>query len=175
MALTSVGTFINLALVDAAGNKSGMRIELTYADLAALSTGVTAGDITGLLTDLNAVTDALIVSYSVGEKFEEDTALYGAAGSEVEAKASISAKVAGQPTKRVTLYMPAPTDGIFLGATGEDRNIVDTTDAAIQAWLDNYYAAGANLLKTSDGEQIDNPATAGTFKGKRIHRGSRKG
>ena len=175
MALVSQGTFVNLVIADAAGNRAGLRLTMTYADLAALSTGVTAGDITGLIADLDAVTDGKIVSYSMGEMFAEDTAPLGAAGSEVEAKASMSCAIAGDPTKKVTLYIPAPTDGVFLGTTGENRNIVDTTATIVQSWLNNFSTAGDNLATVSDGESIADPTAAGNFKGKRIHRGSKKG
>lgn len=175
MSLVSKGVFLNVTLADAAGNKSNLQLATKYTDLADLSTNI--ADITGaggVLADLNAITDATIVSYSIGEAFAEDATFYGAAGSEVEANALIVAKVDGSvPGKTVSLRVPAPVDGMFLGTTGDNRNIVDTADADTRAWLANFTSTG--VLTVSDGESIEDPTAAGTWKGKRIHRGSRNG
>lgn len=173
MSLVTSGTFLNVVLADAAGNKSNLRIALGYADLAALSAAVTAGDIDGFLTDLNAVTDARVVSYAYGEGYGEDADFFGAADSEVEALALITSLIDGEPTKSHNLRIPAPADGIFLGVQGANRNIIDVADADLQAYLANFAAAGIALV--SDGEQIADPTVAGNFKGKRIHRASTKG
>lgn len=174
MALVTKGTFLNVTLADAGGNKSTLQFGLDYADLAALSTGVTAGDITGILADVNAVTDATVVGYTVGQAFAEDATFYGAAGSEVENNALIVAKVDGStPGKTVSLRVPAPAAGIFLGTTGDDQRTVDTADADILAYLANFASTGH--ITVSDGESIVDPTTSGSWKGKRIHRGSRNG
>lgn len=175
MALVSKGPFLNLTLADAAGNKSNLQFTLDYADLAALSTNI--ADITGaggVLADLNAITDGTIVSYSVGEAFAEDATLVGAANSEVEEVALINAKVDGTtPGKVVSLRVPAPVNGMFVGDFGDDRNIVDTADADTLAWLANFASTGHILV--SDGESIVDPTSSNAWKGKRIHRGSRNG
>lgn len=172
MALVSKGTFLNVVLADAAGNKSTLNYKLDFADLDALNTGATT--ITDILAALNAVTDAQVVSYNMGEAFAEDASFYGAAGSEVENVALITAKVDGAtPGKSVSLRVPAPNDGVFLGTTGENRNILDTADAAMRTYLALFTADGH--IEVSDGESIEDPTAAGTWKGKRIHRGSRNG
>lgn len=173
MALAFKKAFLNFTLLDEAGNRSSMRYDLDYADLAALSTAWTAGDITTIATDLAAVTDALLAGYNVGVQFEEDTAEVGASGSEVENVALISAKLTGFVNKRVSLRIPAPVVGIFEDTQGEGKNIVDTSDAALQAYLAHMEASG--VIEVSDGESIKDSATAGTFKGKRIHRASTRG
>lgn len=173
MALASKGTFLNVTLADEAGNKSTVRYDLSYADLAALSTAVTAGDVAGILAALNAVTDAQIVGYAMGQSFAEDADFYGAAGSEVENIALISAKIdSAVPGQYASLRIPAPNIGIFEAAQGEGKNIVDITDVALQTYL-ALFDTGA--CRVSGGEVIENPATAGNFKGKRIHRASRNG
>jgi hypothetical protein len=175
MALVTKGTYMTVVVVDAAGNRSTLRYELTYANLAALSTAVTAGDLDGLLADLNAVTDGRVVAYQFGEKFAENADFYGAAGSQVENIALISAKIDGEPNKVAQVRVPAPAIGIFLGTTGKNANIVDIADADILAYLDNFANAGDDIVQVSDGESLADPATAGNWEGKRIHRGSRKG
>lgn len=165
--------FLNVTLVDASGiNKATLRYDLNYADWAALNTGIGAGDITQLLADINGVTDGLISGYSVGESFVEDTDVVGAAGSEVENNALVTCRIDGQLNKYATLRIPAPSDGIFLSATGPNRNRIDVADAALVAYLANFQTG--NLCLVSDGEQIDT-VNAQNVDGKRIHRGSRKG
>jgi len=174
MALVTKGTFLNVILADSGGNKSTLQYNLNYVDIDALNTGVTAGDITGILADVNAVTDATVVGYTVGQAFAEDATFYGAAGSEVENNALIVAKVDGAtPGKTVSLRVPAPVAGIFLGTTGDDQRTVDTADTEIRNYLANFADTGHILV--SDGESIVDPTTSGAWKGKRIHRGSRNG
>jgi len=173
MAFVTDRTFLNIAMVDAAGNKASYNFELSYADLTALQVADLAGAIDQIITDLVAITGAQVLSYSFGEKIVEDTAQYGAAGSEVENVALINAKIDGVTGKAVLLRLPAPVDGVFLGATGPDRNIVDTGDVALQTFLAHFGTAGEVLV--SDGESIADPAVAGNFKGKRIHRASTRG
>jgi hypothetical protein len=173
MSLVHDKFFLNVTITDASGvNKSTLRYDLNYADWAALNTGIGAGDITGFLANINAVTDGLITGYSVGESFVEDTDVVGAAGSEIENVALVSCQIDGIVNKFATLRIPAPTDTLFLSATGSGRNVIDVADAALVAYLANFQAAGLCLL--SDGEQIETVSVQ-TVKGKRIHRGSRKG
>lgn len=172
MALVSKGTFLNVTMSDAAGDTSTMRYALDFADLAALNTGIAT--ISDILVDINAVSDARIAAYSIGEAFVEDGSRYGDAGSEVEAVALITADIdSAVPGKVVTLKIPAPTSGIFRGTVGDDRNVVDIANADVQNYLANFSATGHIL--TSDGESIKDPTVAGNWKGKRIHRGSRNG
>ncbi len=173
MALVTIGTYLNILMLDAAGNKASLNLNLDYADLDALHAGDVLGDVDAIITDLEAVTGARVESYSFGEKVGEDTPGFGAADSEVENIALITSAIDGAPQKKHSLRIPAPVIGVFLGTTGENKNIVDTADADLQAWLANFGTTGHVLV--SDGESIADPTVAGNFKGKRIHRASRKG
>lgn len=173
MAIVSKGTFLNIKLADAAGNPANVRLNLTYADLAALSTGVTGGAIADIINDLDALTNARIVSYSYGEAFGEDADFYGAAGSEVENVALLTCKIDGEVDKSVSLRVPAPIDAMFEDTQGSGRNIVDTANALVQTWLNTFASGGEATV--SDGELVADPTVSGNFKGKRIHRASRKG
>lgn len=173
MALATKGTFLNVTLADEAGNRSTVRFDLSYATLAALSAGVTAGDVDDILAALNAVTDARVVGYNLGEGYAEDADFYGASGSEVENIALISAKIdSAVPGQYCSLRIPAPNIGIFEAAQGEGKNIVDITDVALQTYLALF---DTGVCRVSNGEVIEDPTVAGNFKGKRIHRASRNG
>lgn len=166
MALGSTGFYLNVSLSDTGGNKSVLRYDLTAADFATAET-----DAATILAALNAVTDAAVVSYSLGEGFEEDTTYFGSG--EVENVAIISARIDTTEAKEAILRIPAPNVGIFKAASGPDYNIVDAADVALVAYL-NLFATGNEAL-VSDGEALLSPGTAGNVQGKRIHRKSRKG
>jgi hypothetical protein len=134
---------------------------------------VGAGDIAQILTDLDGVTDGTVTAYNVGQAFIEDASPYGIPGSEVENIALVTAQIAGALDKYASLRIPAPRDGVFLAMQGEKRNVVDTTFVPFQTYMANFGPVGHVLV--SDGERIADPAVAGNVKGKRIHRGSRKG
>lgn len=174
MALVQRDVFFNVTLADYAGNKSTMRFKTNKADLADLSTDI--ADLTGaggLLADLEAVTDAKVVGYSVGVSFAEDGSPYAGAGVEIENVAEIVAKIDGEPDKWATVRIPAPVSGIFGAGPGESANLIDPADADLVAFLANFESGG--VVTTSDGESLADSGTVGNFKGKRIHRGSRKG
>lgn len=174
MALTQRDVYFNVTLADYAGNKSTIRYKTNKTDLADLVTDIAeftgAG---GLLADLEAVTDAKVTGYSAGVTFAEDGSPYAAEGVEVENVAEIVAKIDGEPDKWATVRIPAPVVGIFGAGPGESANLIDPADADLQAYLANFESGG--IVTTSDGESLADSGTVGNFKGKRIHRGSRKG
>lgn len=176
MALAQDKVFINVKLVDAGGNPATIKYETSLADMAALNTEHTTSDsilgVGGIVPDLEALTDATVLSVSMGVSYKEDTASYGAAGTEVERKAVISAKKASSQEK-ATINIVAPIAALFLSTQGEDRNTVDNTNAALQAYLANFEATG--FLRVSDGEALDDMSVPANIKGKQIHRGSKKG
>lgn len=174
MALVQDKVFFDVTLADYGGNKATLRYVINKTDLADLAADV--AELTGaggLLADLEAVTDAKVVSYRMGVSFAEDGSPYAAQGVEIEKLAEISAKIDGEPDKWTTLRIPAPVEGIFGAGPGESANLVDPADADLVAYLANF-ETGA-LCTTSDGESLADSGTVGNFKGKRIHRGSRKG
>lgn len=180
MALVSVGYVANIKLVDAAGNQSFLRPDVVGADFA-----TALANAQSIIAELDPLTDALIVGYSVSQVYAEDTDVYGAAGSEVENIAEIVCplETAG---KYHTFRIPAPADAIFVGASGPDRNRVNTANADVLAYVSLFTdktgydgTPGADAIAlVSDGEKIspdnanDQPFISS---GKRIHRASRRG
>ena len=166
MALNSVGWYLHVTLADQGGNKSTVRYDLTAVDAA-----TAAADAATIMAELAPVTDAAIVGYALGEKFEEDAAFYGTG--EIENLATISARIDANEQKFATIKIPAPAAGIFKAASGADYNVVDVADADLVAYL-NLFATGEQVL-LSDGEALLSPGTAGNVTGRRTHRGSSKG
>lgn len=163
MALVSDGFSLTVQLKDTGDNSTTRTYELTAATAAAAAT-----DAATIMADLDALTNAVIVGYTIGERFVED-ALTLPTSAEVENCAEISAYIVGSPTKTATVNIPAPVPGIFVGTSGKNFNIVDTSDTLVQNFLAHFGNAGEATL--SDGEII-NPTTAS---GKRIHKKSRRG
>jgi hypothetical protein len=170
MSLVTQGFKLTVTLVDSGGNKSTLRYELTAETFADATT-----DTATILAALNAVTDAVIVSYHLGEVFEEDAVSYAAEGVQVENVASIVARISTGDSleKWTTIRIPAPNIGIFQAATGKLSNQVDAADAALITYLETWESGGEATI--SDGEVLADASTSGNVYGKRIHRASRKG
>jgi hypothetical protein len=169
MSLASVGFYANITVADMEGNKSTLRYKLTSADAAAAVT-----DAATIITALNAITDGVIVGYSVGEQFDENAAWFAAQGVHVENVALISARIDDAQEKYAQLRIPAPAQGIFQALTGKKAKVVDPTDADLVAYL-NLFVATTGVATLSDGENLLSPGTAGNVEGKRIHRANRNG
>lgn len=167
MAISSDGFEGNVTLVDNGNNTSTLRYALTGADFA-----TALADLQNIVALLEAVTDAVVKSYRVAEVYTEKALSLPAGGVQVENQASLSCLIAGTVDKYAILRIPAPVAGLFTGSSGDAANVIDPTDADLLAYLASFEVGGEATV--SDGEEIA-PAGAATVKGKRIHRGSRKG
>lgn len=180
MALQSVGFKASIQLVDEALNKFNMLLDVVGATYATALTNTQT-----IITDLDAVTDALIKGYRVWEEFAEDTAIYGSAGSEIENVALVTVQLDATEEKYHNFRIPAPVIGLFQGTQGSAKNEVDVSDAALVEYIDNftdttgYGVPGPDAIAlVSDGEKVkpDNANDHPVIKsGKRIHRASRVG
>jgi hypothetical protein len=167
MALVADPVKISVQVVDTGGNTS-RKVYPTNLTVAAGSIAAIETARDDLVAALEAVTDAVVLKTGILIGETEDTALFGAG--EIENQANIVVNLATQGKKAV-MSIPAPVDGIFVGASGPNYNIVDPTDAAVLAYLALFETGGDFTL--SDGEQLDD--TTPFNYGKRIHRASTKG
>lgn len=165
MAITSVGFRLTVTLVDSSGvNTSNKQYELVAADMA---TAIT--DSATIMTALNGVTDAAIKGYSIAEVYAETGTFTLPTDAEIENMALLVGRLDGNPFKKVTLSIPAPSIDIFVSSTGANRNVVDLQDAAVVAYRSLFQAPG-NVAYVSDGETLDVLES-----GKRAHRSSSRG
>lgn len=163
MAFVTEGYFGYVTLVDNGGNMTTKRYQLQGATAEDAGTNMTA-----ILAALAGVTDALILDYSFGEKFAQDTGSYPGVGVQIENLALITTDIAGDIAKQATYTIPAPKTVVFVGTSGPNANVVNVAGTAVLAYQALFQASGAAYI--SDGE------TAATIqKGKRIHRASNKG
>lgn len=162
MALVSTGWELIVTLADRGLNIVTKTYEMTAATAAAAAT-----DAAAILAALNAVTDANIKGYRLAEVFAEDAFATPNLG-EVENQALLIFRLDSNPFKKASHYIPAPIDGIFVGAQGPTYNVLDNTDAAVLTYVGLFQSGGEALI--SDGETVD--VLEG---GRRIHRQSSKG
>jgi hypothetical protein len=163
MGLVTNGWRLRVSLADNGANVTTKRYELTAADAATAAT-----DVAAIIAALNAVTNAVIVTYAYGEEFAEETVVYPAAGIENEDKASITCLLTTGGGKKGNLKIPAPVIGIFSSPTGTSANIVDVLDADLITYANLFGVAGEAYI--SDGEILDSMQS-----GKRISAGSQRG
>jgi hypothetical protein len=162
MALAQKGFTLTVSLVDAGGNQATKKYSLlatTYADAATATVSI--------LSALAAVTAAYIKGYRLTEVYVDAEVTFAPAGVEVENRALIVGQTVTD-AKPCTIEIPAPVDGVFEGATGPQRNIVDIDDTDLNTYTDLFAAGG--VCDISDGDVL-----AALLSGKRIHRASRKG
>lgn len=179
MALVKVGYSANIKMVDIGGNPSYFRPGIVGADHATALTNTQT-----IVTQLDALTDALVAGYSVAEVYAEDTLQYGTG--EVENIASVVVPIADKPGKYHTFKIPAPIDALFVGAEGPDYNKVNSGSAALLTFLSSFTdktgydgtpgAAAIATISELDTVKPDNANDKPYIEGgKRIHRASRNG
>ena len=163
MALVSNGFWLSVTLRDNGGNDTTRTYQLSAADATAAG-----ADTVNILAALNAVTDAVIVSWFNYQRFVEDAFVYPASGVEIENLALLEFDLVDHPEKSATITIPAPAPGIFVSLSGGGANTVDLADAAVIAYAALFQTGGEVLI--SDGEVADTLVA-----GRRIHRASRRG
>jgi len=155
MALVSLGWFLTMTLADNGANQITKTWALQSADAAAAAT-----DAAAIRAAFNAVCDSVEVAYGLGERFEENTITYPAAGINNQDKASITVRLL-TGNKKANLKIPAPKIGIFANETGPGADVVDILDVDLNTYLDVFKTASEAYL--SDGEVMEEPLS-----GKRI-------
>lgn len=163
MALVSNGYWMVITLRDNGGNDTTRTYQLTSTTDAESVT-----DAAAIITALNAVTDAVIVSWHTYEGFVEDAFAYPASGVEIENLALLDFDIVDHPEKSATHTIPAPAPAIFVATSGAGANIVNTAHAAVVAYAALFQTGGEALI--SDGEVAQTLVA-----GRRIHRKSRRG
>lgn len=163
MAFVSRGWFGYVTLVDNGGNETTKRYELQATDDTEAGTAMTA-----ILAALGGVTDSLLLDYSYGEKFAQDSGSYPGVGVQIENLALIQTDIAGDIAKTATYTIPAPKTVVFLGTSGPNANVVNVAGAAVLAYQALFMTGGSSYIS-------DHEIAATIQKGKRIHRASNRG
>lgn len=163
MAIVADGFKGTLTLVDNGRNSTTK----TYMLKAANITDALA-DMADIVAAFSGVSGAAVVGYTVQAQFIENALNLPASGVQLEDTALITCSIVGEPLKSATISIPAPKPAIFVGLSDEDSNIVNTASAAVDAYFSVFQLNGQAYI--SDGESALNMR-----KGRRVHRGSRRG
>lgn len=154
MALVSDGFWLYVTVADHGDNQSTLSYQMDPANTADFAAAL--ANAAGLIADLDAVTNSVIIGYRVEEVFYEDAIALPAAGIENEDKASVTFRIDGT-NKKGNFKIPAPVSAggtnLFIGTSGASANQVNTQQATLQAYADNFRTAGGFLI--SDGEKLD--------------------
>jgi len=152
-----------VTLIDNGSNTTTKSFKLTSSTAADAAT-----DIAAIVAAMVNVTDAVVVSYGSTAVYVNDSVALPASGIQIEDQALITVSIVDHPTKSGTITIPAPKPEIFVATSGENANVVDLEDAAVEAYIGLFQADGEAYI--SDGEIADLAK-----KGRRVHRGSRRG
>ena len=163
MAIAAAGFKGTLTVVDNGRNSTTKTYMLKSANIGAAIT-----DMADIVTAFAAVSDAAIVGYTVQALFEEGALALPASGVQLEDTALITCTIVGEPLKSASFSIPAPKPSIFVGLSEENANIVNTENAAVDAYFSVFQLNGQAYI--SDGESAQTMK-----KGRRVHRGSRNG
>lgn len=163
MALTFDRFELTVTLIDSGANQSTKTFALNTSDY---DDAILARD--EILSALDAASDAKISGYRLSFVGVENAFSLPLGGVEIENQALLVFLLDGFANKAATFIIPAPNDGLFVSSTGKNRNVVDTSDAAIIAIRDLFTSSGVATI--SDGETVDIVQS-----GKRIHRRSSRG
>lgn len=168
MALVAAGFDLNVTLIDNGENTATLTYHLVAADAAAAATA--ADTILDLITP---VTQAVVKTYSISQRFIEDDLALPVSGVQVENRASIVTRLDGSAVDKHTVVIPAAAPGLFTSLSGEGANIIDVLDTDLVAYIDIWRVTGA-LASLSDGEFLQDGLNA-IVKGTRKHRQSSYG
>src|SRR3972149_7201728 len=161
LGLVSVGWALIVTIIDSGCNPATLRYDLVAATQAAAAAATAT-----ILTALAAVTESVVSGYALAERFTEDAFVFPTTAQN-ENRAVVSCLLDGFATKKVTIVIPAPAQGLFVTPTGPGSNIVDITDSALITYVDIWRLTGA-LASISDGEFIGDSGSI--IRGKRTHR-----
>lgn len=158
MAVVAGRWFYEIVLVDTGNQSARRKYEINNpADYAAALAAAAA-----LRTDILGISSMSFKSDRVWQEYYDD-ALSLPASAQKENQACFVFQLP-DPSKTAKLYVPAPEAGIMVALSGVNSNVVDTTDAAVIAFADNFLSGGSNLFLISDGEEPDT-----LLRGHRMH------
>jgi len=168
MAFIDKGWFLTMTFVDAGGNTTTRRVDLTATD--------DAGDLTAVIADVQTVvaayvaaTDAVLTKQTVSKDSVEDSVTLPTTSVNVEENLQVSAKIFGNPNKSAVFEIPAPKIAMFQATSGPGRNQALFSNTLLANIVNLYIDDGELFI--SDGESI----TAQNIKGKRVHHKSTRG
>lgn len=163
MAIVSTGFFMSVTMQDNGGNLTSVEYQLTAALYADAVT-----DSATILAALIAVSDGVVMSYDIRERYDNDTVGFPASGVQAEVSASLTSLINGAGSKKANIRIPMPKSTIFTATSGDGANNVALTNTNVIA----YHA----LFTTGQQATISDGEIAGALvSGVRVTRRARRG
>jgi len=171
LALVKQSWTVEITLIDKGSNETTRTYPLVLTDTAGDVTALIAQVTTEIIPALLAVTLLNIKKWTLRLLYLETAlTLPTDSGAEVEAHALITVPIYGLPNKSAVVDIPGPEILCFVGMSGPNYNIVNTSANEVRAYKGLFTQVG-NVAYISDGEQLDNV----DGKGRRTHSKSQRG
>lgn len=164
MAIALQGYRGYMTLVDNGGNETTKTFQLREATDFELAHSA----MLSIVTALTALTNAKVKTWGTTRVMAEEALVLPASGVQIEDQALLTVTIDGKPNKSATLTVPAPIPAVFVDTSGEGANVVNTAWATLNTYVNCFKSTGQAFI--SDGEDV-----GALFKGRRIHRKSRRG
>ena len=159
---------VTVSFIDNGGNQVSRDYDMDPATVTDFTEALAAAG--AILTDIIAFTDAALPQYRIYRKYEETALVLPASGVQVENTASMTLLIAGSGSEKANLNMPAPKAATFVSSSGPQANVLNTGNAVVTAFVDNFLPDPTGSFTISDGEKA-----ARILNGKRVHKKSSKG
>jgi len=152
---------------------SGKTVDRTYTagpDITTLTLLETAW--ANALPKITAMSESEISSYVYKAIYIEDTIVLPTAA-ENQNEGYLTGKIIGDPRNSANVSVPAIKPGLMLGLTGPGYDIVDTSDAVVQAFVGLFDSSTVSGDWTiSDGEAWDSQTVSGVRRTKKTTKGT---
>lgn len=166
MALSLERVFVNIKLVDKAGDTTTRRYQVDPATVDIPAAAV------GLITAIALISDAEVKGYSITSEYAETAFALPTEECHIEDNALFVGQIDSNPFKMATLKVPCPkpglTSGIFMADDGQNANVVKMDATGVGSFCAQFETGGAFYI--SDGEQWEPDLQWG----RRIHQKSNK-
>ena len=160
---------VNFELMDSLGKKTTRTVEMSNADSATETIGELVARAVSFWTEFDTLTLSALTNMSITLNYRESSVTVPGAGLNAD-NAEIALPLANRPNVYGIFSVPAPASAIFVAATGANANVVDPSNADVQALMGKF--AASDDFYISDREKMIAFSEA-LFRGKRAQRNSR--
>jgi len=170
VALANQGWFIEVTFVGRGGRSVRRAYQMVHTDGGNNSATIHA-DATSFVTHLAGATECKITGYRLYNLWLETVlTLPTSAEAEVGQVALLTPRIRGNPHKRAKISIPGPKITLFKAQSGADADEIDPADTTLVSLMGDFDSTSANLVKVSDGEQIDRLSVEGRRSHKNLKR-----
>jgi len=165
MGQNEIGYWVIFKLQDGGENRTRVSYQLQSTDPFSMFT-----DAVAIFDRLKVITNAVILSMTIENRYAENSYTPAPAESQIEAGALLRVKEAEHGHRQHTLRIPSPHPDIFLSSSGHGANIVDPDNQDVLDFVAEFEDGEAGFLP---GKKAG--ADSGFVSGSRATQKSRRG